>query len=818
MGITALNLLSRLSPVHWLVRVEPRRLAWGGAMATLVLLLGAAVAAAVLWNDMVREAEVEVERTVRLLAEHAARVFEPVDHTLVEVVAALQSHGFGQASMDSKLLHEIVRPYATLGPYMSRLFVLDREGRLLGLSDQARVPESVRYDEAWFRELDSANAVPLLIGAPQFSRLGRQQIVPVARAVVDAQSGQFVGAAAAALDLKELTAFHTNLRLQAGWRLAVMREDGTPIAGGGAAAPARTVANDVITELLPRAGELERVQWRPERDRESLVAARRVLPWPLVAVVSVDTSTVVESWQRRTMWMASFTLPAALGLLGISGLASAAARRSRNLASTLDLTDARYKALIESSPDGIVVSRNGRIEYVNAALLRVARCDAAFKLAGQRVDALLDGNGPPHAGIEFDGPPPSRSARAEHWLRACDGTLVEVETLIASAGADGDSSLQIVVRDISARKRVERRLRESEERYRLMVEGTPECSFLLLDANGVIEDVSRARGDTVSGVARDVVGRPFGTLFAPEDAAADEPVRLLRRVASGGAPVEREGWCRSADGSRFWANIVLSQLGDESGKGCGYHAMVRDIGSRKALQDELDERRRQLEALALATEAAREREKVRIARELHDELGQMLTVQKLDLELLESELDGGASTARQRLMVMRSHVDAALEMTRRIAGDLRPLVLDDLGLVEALRWLLAQARSRGSLEGRLAVRGDPTDLCAELATALFRIAQEGVTNILRHANATQVEITLKVGDDGVELCVADNGKGVARSAGPRRGLGLLGVEERARLLGGTATIGARTAGGTEITVRLPVIRRVDAERTEFAGK
>mgnify|MGYP001764087896 CR=1 FL=1 len=795
--------------MHWLARVEPHRLAWGGGIVSLVLLLAAAVAAAVLWRDMVREAEAEVERTVRLLSEHAARVIEPVDHTLVEVVAALQAEGFGRRPMDAQRLHEIVRPYATVGPYLSRVFVLDREGHLLGLSDQARVPENIRYDEAWFRDLASVAAPQLIVGAPQPARIGGHQIVPLARAIVDAGNGQLVGVAAAALDLKELAGFHGNMRLPAEWRLAVLREDGTPITGGG--------TQDAITGLLPPADEIELVQWRPARAREALVAVRRVRPWPLVATVGVDASTFVESWQRRAMLMASITLPAALGLLAISGLASAAARRSRSLARTLDLSDARYKALVESSPDGIVVSRDGRIEYVNAALLRMARCEAASALAGQRVDALLDGNGPPHVGIEFDGPPPSKSARAEHWLRGCDGTPIEVETLIAGAGAEGDSSLQIVVRDISARKRVERRLRESEERYRLMVEGTPDCSFLLLDADGIIEDVSRAPGDTVLGAARDLVGRPFGALFTLEAIATDEPVRLLRQVASGGPPAEREGWCRRGDGSRFWAHVVLSRLGDELGQARGYHAMVRDIGSRKALQDEVDEHRRKLETLALATEAAREREKVRIARELHDELGQMLTVQKMDLEMLEQEFDGAQPAARQRMAVMRSHVDAAIEMTRRIAGDLRPLVLDDLGLAEALKWLLAQTRARSTLEGRLTVRGDPAVLCVELTTALFRIAQEGVTNILRHAQARHVEIMLNVADEGVELRVADDGRGLAAPSEQRRGLGLLGIEERARLLGGTATVVARKGGGTEITVRLPLIRRTAAEPAEGTG-
>lgn len=430
--------------------------------------------------------------------------------------------------------------------------------------------------------------------------------------------------------------------------------------------------------------------------------------------------------------------------MALSWLGAVALRRTRGLSRSLGVSAARYRSLVESSPDGMLIARRGVIEYANAAMARLAQVGDASQLVGRRVDSLLDGGSSRHPNDEFDGPPPGRAISVEYWLQPARGAPIEVETVIADGAPGDDASLQIVVRDISARKQAQRRLRDSEERYRLMVEGAPDCAFLLLDMDGVIEDVKPASGKVVLGRRQDLLGSPLGTLFTLEATARDEPTRLLRQARAAQAPQDREGWCRRTDGGRFWAHLVLSPLADQDEQPRGFHVLVRDIGARKRLQDELDANRQKLETLALASEAAREREKIRIARELHDELGQMLTVQQMDVEMLADELYAAPAGVRERIVAMRAHVDSALEMTRRIAGDLRPLVLDDLGLAAALQWLLAQARSRCRIEGHLELQGDAGAMRDELATALFRIAQESMTNVMRHAQASRVEIRLAI--------------------------------------------------------------------------
>lgn len=797
---------------RWLARADPRAILWAGGMLALALLVAGVLSAVLLRRDLIGNAEAEVQRTVRLLSQHAARVVEPVDHTLREIDSALEAAGQQDAVMTPQQVHDLMRPFATVGPHLVRVVALDEQGRFRGASDQVTAPADLHLDDAWLRQVRASDQA-LQIGMPQVSRPGEHRVVSMARPLTDSKSRAFRGIVVAALGLDQLQAFHQDMQLSQGWQVALLRDDGMALTGAAPGTQWRATSGAAGEGRLPLNDEAgEQVRWRTAEDAQVLVGLRRVGTWPLLVAVSVDAATVVAPWRRRALALLSITLPAAAGVMALSWLGAVALRRSRGLSRSLGVSTARYRSLVESSPDGILIARGGVIEYANAAIARLAQVGDASQLVGRRVDSLLGGGIARRSNGEFDGPPPDRAISVEHWLHPDGGVPIEVETVIADGGTGDDASLQIVVRDISARKQAQRRLRDSEERYRLMVEGAPDCAFLLLDMDGVIEDVKPASGKVVLGRRQDLLGRPLGTLFTLDATARNEPMRMLRQARAVQAPQDREGWCRRTDGSRFWAHLVLSPLADEDEQPRGFHVLVRDISPRKRLQDELDANRQKLETLALASEAAREREKIRIARELHDELGQMLTVQQMDVEMLADELGAVVPAARERIAAMRAHVDSALEMTRRIAGDLRPLVLDDLGLAAALQWLLAQARSRCRIEGHLELEGDAGALREDLATALFRIAQESMTNVMRHALASRVEIRLAISAEGVTLTVSDDGRGLDADA-LRRGLGLKGIEERARLLGGHAAIGPREGGGTSVRVRLP-LTGVQATRQE----
>jgi signal transduction histidine kinase len=208
----------------------------------------------------------------------------------------------------------------------------------------------------------------------------------------------------------------------------------------------------------------------------------------------------------------------------------------------------------------------------------------------------------------------------------------------------------------------------------------------------------------------------------------------------------------------------------------------------------------------------------RIARELHDELAQWLTALKMDVAWLAARLPSGSSALTQRTEKMKQLVDTTVAAVRRIAADLRPVMLDDLGLMPALEHLLHQFSERANIAVSLNVEdasdfefGDP------LSTALYRIVQEALTNVARHADASEVELALKLDGDHLYLHVRDNGRGLPASVGETRSYGLMGIKERAQTLGGRANIYSPTQGGTIVEIIIPVARYREARRAKASA-
>jgi PAS domain S-box-containing protein len=799
-------------PQRWLARrFNPALVLWGAALLAASLVVGAAIAGALLWRDMRADSEADVRRLVRLLAQHTVRTVEPVDQGIQQVRRTLVREGFARRALSPERLHEVLRASAaTIGPQMLRMVVIDAEGRVLAASDRESVGGEARIEDAWFTNLSRDRSDALFVAVPRASRIGGEQVAPVGRPIfVD---GVFAGAVMAALNVEHWKAFQHAVRLTEDWHLALVRDDGSVLASAEPEMPWPEIGPH-----LPAAGPSEWVGWRQEPADSVLLALHRAGAYPIAAAVAVHAQAVVTPWRHRVWAILSIALPGAGAVLLLGWLGMASVQRARGLSQTLGISQARYRSLVDSSPEGILLAEAGRVVWANRAMLALAGADEATQLAGRRVEELLDGA--PHVQGEFEGPPPDEIQRVEHLLRPLRGEPRAVETLIAGGPHMAqDAALQIVVRDISARRAAERALRESEERHRLMVQGAPDCAFLLLDAEGRIGDVGmqplRPDGAGVLGPATDLQGQPFAALFTAEDAAAGHAQRLLAQAAGETRRAEGEGWCQRSDGTRFWAQWVVSALSGEAqaadGTPRGYHVQLRDVSARRRLQDELRATRREVESLAMAAEAAREREKRRIARELHDELGQVLTVQQLEVDMLGAEAAARAPELAPRIEALRGRIEDALTVTRRISGDLRPLVLDDLGLVAALEWLLGQARARMGIEGQLELQGEPQQLSDEVATTVFRIAQECVTNVLRHAGARHVHIALEIGEQQVRLAVSDDGRGIDRRA-LRRGLGLRGIEERTRLLGGRFAIGEAAGGGTRVEVRLPCAAAAGAE-------
>jgi signal transduction histidine kinase len=244
------------------------------------------------------------------------------------------------------------------------------------------------------------------------------------------------------------------------------------------------------------------------------------------------------------------------------------------------------------------------------------------------------------------------------------------------------------------------------------------------------------------------------------------------------------------------------------------HRALRESESRaerRRAEERLRESHEQLRALSVYLQYVREEERTRIAREVHDELGQSLTGLKLDLAWISGRLPRSQRVLLDKLQTMADHVDSTIQSIRRIATELRPGILDDLGLVAALEWQANEFQNRTGILCNVTSTLQDTSLDSDLNTAFFRIFQETLTNIVRHANATRVDVNSTREGGMVILTVRDNGRGIMPAEiKDRRSIGLLGMEERAALLGGEFEITGEPGRGTLVTVRIPLARRRQA--------
>ena len=316
-------------------------------------------------------------------------------------------------------------------------------------------------------------------------------------------------------------------------------------------------------------------------------------------------------------------------------------------------------------------------------------------------------------------------------------------------------------------------------------------------ADGRVRWVNRAWSSTLGWTQEEVSREDFDVLAAcyPDPASRQN---VLEFIAA-----SEERWTdfktRTKDGrvlDTMWARVRLS---DGGSIGFG-----QDVTDRKHVEELLHANNERLRALSASIQAAREEERTHVARTVHDELGSVLTSLKWDLEgLLENPGDEASQTAvlQRKISGVKQLADRTLETVRRLASELRPSILDDLGLPEAIQWQAKEFETRTGIECRFSDHAGDAVFDAEQSTGLFRILQEALTNVLRHAQATRVEITMERRPFELVMTVRDNGRGIHPIE--KSGLGILGMQERARLLGGTLEIQDSDGAGTLVCIRIP---------------
>jgi PAS domain S-box-containing protein len=389
---------------------------------------------------------------------------------------------------------------------------------------------------------------------------------------------------------------------------------------------------------------------------------------------------------------------------------------------------------------------------------------------------------------------------------------------------DRIEGVSVTFHDITEWRRAESKGRSSEERLRLLIDRAIDYAIFTLTDDGRIDSWNLGAERMFGYNADEILGSDVAVVFTPEDRAVGVPAAELHTARTGNRAAD-ERWHVRKDGTRLYCSGVTIRLGE----GLGFAKIARDLTQQRQSELELQEARRELEERVIertadmqaeVTRRARAQEKVmdllrklvnaqederaRIARDLHDQLGQQLTALRLALDR-HRQAHGSADMDEdlERALTLTREIDRQIDF---LAWELRPATLDDLGLAVALpryvtEWseqygIKADYQTTGAVQGRLS---------AEAETVFYRVAQESLTNVVKHAHATRVGVVLEGRSDAMVLIVEDDGVGFDAGGGDGTptGIGLVGMFERASLIGATLQVESHPGGGTTVFLRSP---------------
>jgi len=510
----------------------------------------------------------------------------------------------------------------------------------------------------------------------------------------------------------------------------------------------------------------------------------------------------------------------ALGIIGflliVTFLLAAILTQRRRGAITLRRSEENFRNSLDESPLGVrIVTEEGETLYANRAILDIYGYDSIEKLKATPVDKRYTTKS--HADFlirrekrrhDIDDP-------AEYTVDIIrkDGDVRCLEVLRKTILWDGERQFQVLYKDITETKQAEKALREREEFARVIADFTYDWEYWVAP-DGTFVYVSPSC-ERISGYrAEEFLQNPklFENILHRDD--KNLFIRHLHNSLRGNSEACMLDFrIISCDDKEIWIEHACQDIFDNAGKYLGRRGSNRDITKRKQAEEELRLSRERFRALAGRLQEVREEERTQIAREIHDELGGALTGLKIDFSLLKKDaLKIENETVRASLLAdidpMIKFTDATIHTVRRIAMELRPGVLDDLGLVAALEWQLNDFEKRTGIRCEWISSVKYIDMDADLSTALFRIVQEALTNVARHSGATEARVHLRADTDCFILEVEDNGKGIEKKKTmSSKSLGLLGMGERALMFGGRITVTGTPGTGTKVTVEIPPVEK-----------
>ncbi len=487
---------------------------------------------------------------------------------------------------------------------------------------------------------------------------------------------------------------------------------------------------------------------------------------------------------------------------------------------TLRKTHAQLQTLIQTIPDMIVFKDvAGRHVIVNRAVEEVTG-HTKDEITGKTIEELL----PPDPAAacrksDEDAMQRSEPSHAQERVVRGDGRETYFDMLKAPMiDSEGNIiGLVAIGRDITERQHMEEALRKSEANYRALLEQASD-GIAVIDRQGRYLDVNSRMCGMLGYSREEFLRLTIKDVLAPQELSVAAPLRLQELLT--GKTVLNERLMRRKDGSTFPMEISATMIPD--GRLCGIH---RDISERKRVEVALRKSHEELEVLVSERTAelrmineqlsmfssylqeAREKERTSIAREIHDELGQALTALKMDLSWLKKRLPKNQKTLLEKEGSMSELVETTIQTVKRISTELRPGILDHLGLTAAIEWQAEEFQKRIGIPCAVSIVPEEIVPDKDRSTTIFRIFQETLTNITRHAKATKVTVKLEKKNNSLILEVKDDGKGITEmQLSDSKSLGLMGIRERAASWGGHVSMKGVRNGGTTVIVHIPLDR------------
>jgi PAS domain S-box-containing protein len=460
-------------------------------------------------------------------------------------------------------------------------------------------------------------------------------------------------------------------------------------------------------------------------------------------------------------------------------------------------SEERYRTLIEQASDGIFISnQDGDYVDVNTSASILTGYSKAELLKLNIRDIILEHDlterplmlGEIKKGMVLIN---------ERTMRQKNGQLIVVEI---SAKMLPDGRFQGIVRDITARKKTEAEIRMSEHKYRLLFNSNPMPMWMISMPERNFLDVNDAAIAFYGYSKEEFMGMNIRDL-RPDN----EYSKFSEIISSFKSGITNAGtWKhKKKNGDVIKVNIITHEILYEGKQAKLF--LANDITEKIEAEEKLQRSHEELRQLATHLQDIREDERTRIAREIHDELGQQLTGLKMDISWLSKKINGQAPEINQKLAESLVLIDDTVKTVRRIATQLRPSILDDLGLISAMEWQSEEFEKRFKIETVFKANITVLDIDAEVSTGLFRVFQESLTNILRHAKASRVNASLHLEHESLTLQITDNGVGFeVDNIGEKKTLGLLGMKERTLMMGGTYHITSDPGMGTTVLITVPI--------------